>query len=305
MYYRARFYHPALGRFISADTIVPEPGQPQDFNRYSYVQNNPLRYIDPSGHRICEGLDCEEPEVPAGWPPSLSTPTPDTSVAEALVGGMPDAYDLLEGGYNIVRGGIMINGGFYLAEGGTYAGQTLVYGTYAAKNAAGNFGLFGNPIGPSFTHAGAGHAALAGYMNVGEAVVGAVGHWTVAVGLGVVYGVDVYQYQWGSRRDVGLNSSEFAAAIIVDTVFQLGPPALGTAIGFAFFGPGGAVIGGGLGSIASAGLSFFARDAAIGLVDEYITGPIWNAESSYSGRYPENIPSCHRRTRRCHGTCSR
>jgi hypothetical protein len=52
MYYRARFYHPALGRFVSADTIVPEPGNPQDFNRYSYVQNNPINYVDPSGHAM-------------------------------------------------------------------------------------------------------------------------------------------------------------------------------------------------------------------------------------------------------------
>jgi len=48
--YRARYYHPALGRFISADPLVPEPGNPQALNRYAYVTNNPLRYTDPSGH---------------------------------------------------------------------------------------------------------------------------------------------------------------------------------------------------------------------------------------------------------------
>ncbi|MBC7251624.1 MAG: RHS repeat-associated core domain-containing protein [Anaerolineae bacterium] len=48
--YRARFYAPMLGRFISADTIVPEPGNPQALNRYSYVYNRPLVYVDPSGH---------------------------------------------------------------------------------------------------------------------------------------------------------------------------------------------------------------------------------------------------------------
>ena len=48
--YRARFYHPVLGRFISADTLVPEPGNPQALNRYAYVTNNPLRYTDPTGH---------------------------------------------------------------------------------------------------------------------------------------------------------------------------------------------------------------------------------------------------------------
>jgi RHS repeat-associated protein len=51
-FYNARYYDPALGRFISPDTLVPEPGNPQALNRYSYVLNNPLRFIDPSGH--CE-----------------------------------------------------------------------------------------------------------------------------------------------------------------------------------------------------------------------------------------------------------
>jgi RHS repeat-associated protein len=48
--YNARLYDPVLGRFISADTIVPEPGNLQALNRYSYCLNNPLIYIDPSGN---------------------------------------------------------------------------------------------------------------------------------------------------------------------------------------------------------------------------------------------------------------
>jgi hypothetical protein len=46
----ARFYDSALGRWISADTIVPDPANPQSFNRYTYVNNRPLSYIDSSGH---------------------------------------------------------------------------------------------------------------------------------------------------------------------------------------------------------------------------------------------------------------
>jgi RHS repeat-associated protein len=49
-YYGARYYDPIIGRFISADTIVPNPANPQSLNRYSYCLNNPLKYIDPSGH---------------------------------------------------------------------------------------------------------------------------------------------------------------------------------------------------------------------------------------------------------------
>ena len=50
MYYGARYYDPALGMFLSPDTLVPEPGNPQSLNRYSYVLNNALRYTDPTGH---------------------------------------------------------------------------------------------------------------------------------------------------------------------------------------------------------------------------------------------------------------
>ncbi|PEZ06747.1 hypothetical protein CN326_09725 [Bacillus sp. AFS018417] len=49
-YMGARFYNPKLGRFLTPDTIIPELYQPQAWNRYSYVQNNPLRFIDPTGH---------------------------------------------------------------------------------------------------------------------------------------------------------------------------------------------------------------------------------------------------------------
>jgi len=49
-YYNARWYDAQLGRFTSADTIVPGPSNPQALNRFSYVRNNPFRYVDPSGH---------------------------------------------------------------------------------------------------------------------------------------------------------------------------------------------------------------------------------------------------------------
>jgi RHS repeat-associated protein len=49
-YMNARYYVPAIGRFASADTIVPDPASPQSFNRYSYSFNNPVKYKDPSGH---------------------------------------------------------------------------------------------------------------------------------------------------------------------------------------------------------------------------------------------------------------
>ncbi|MCX6153842.1 MAG: RHS repeat-associated core domain-containing protein, partial [Candidatus Kapabacteria bacterium] len=45
-----RLYDPALGRFLSTDNYVQSPDNPQNYNRYTYCLNNPLKYTDPSGN---------------------------------------------------------------------------------------------------------------------------------------------------------------------------------------------------------------------------------------------------------------
>lgn len=65
MDYKARFYSPVLNRFIQPDTIVPNPMNPQAFNRFSYVTNRPINFNDPTGHAYCDYInnqnreDCE------------------------------------------------------------------------------------------------------------------------------------------------------------------------------------------------------------------------------------------------------
>ena len=51
-YYNARWYDPELGRFIQADTIIPGAGNSKSYDRFTYVNYNPIKYIDPSGHCI-------------------------------------------------------------------------------------------------------------------------------------------------------------------------------------------------------------------------------------------------------------
>ena len=52
MQYNARYYDPALGTFVSPDSLVPDPGMVIDYNRFLYVRGNPIGYTDPFGHDL-------------------------------------------------------------------------------------------------------------------------------------------------------------------------------------------------------------------------------------------------------------
>ena len=51
-YYKARYYDPEIGRFLTRDTWEGNYKRPQSLNRYVYCMNNPLRYADPTGNRL-------------------------------------------------------------------------------------------------------------------------------------------------------------------------------------------------------------------------------------------------------------
>jgi len=48
-YLRARYYHPALGRFLTPDSIVPDAADGQAWNAYAYAYNDVVNRVDPSG----------------------------------------------------------------------------------------------------------------------------------------------------------------------------------------------------------------------------------------------------------------
>ena len=58
-YLRARYYDAEIGRFLSEDTYTGQVTDPLSLNFYIYCKNNPIRYIDPTGHATYQigGLD--------------------------------------------------------------------------------------------------------------------------------------------------------------------------------------------------------------------------------------------------------
>ncbi|GAP16103.1 protein containg RHS repeat-associated core domain [Longilinea arvoryzae] len=62
-FYNARFYDPYLSRWIQPDSIIPNVYYPQDWDRFSYVKGNPIKYNDPSGHCVWDGCVLETAAV--------------------------------------------------------------------------------------------------------------------------------------------------------------------------------------------------------------------------------------------------
>jgi RHS repeat-associated protein len=65
-YFAARFYDPSLGRFITEDSYNGTKTDPLSMNRYSYAVENPIKYVDPTGHCI--------PKYGCGPPPPPQLP---------------------------------------------------------------------------------------------------------------------------------------------------------------------------------------------------------------------------------------
>ncbi|MGC4085514.1 MAG: RHS repeat-associated core domain-containing protein [Vicinamibacterales bacterium] len=64
-YFGARYYQSQTGRFTSVDPVLDMKGalvDPQQWNRFVYVRNNPLRYVDPDG-RCSKPADQKEGET--------------------------------------------------------------------------------------------------------------------------------------------------------------------------------------------------------------------------------------------------
>ena len=87
VYLRARFYEPEMNRFSQKDIVRGSITNPNSLNRYSYVQNDPINFVDPSGQLF--------ERVKSGWNKfttkvkSWFTPTPKEPKVDAVTGAAP------------------------------------------------------------------------------------------------------------------------------------------------------------------------------------------------------------------------
>ena len=66
-----RMYDPLMSSFLSVDAYVQSPDNSQNFNRYAYCLNNPLKYVDPTGWRMVGGGVGNSTQGPSGWGKNL------------------------------------------------------------------------------------------------------------------------------------------------------------------------------------------------------------------------------------------
>jgi RHS repeat-associated protein len=103
-FFNARWVDPVLGRFAQADTLVPEPGNPQAWDRYAFVYNNPIRYSDPTGNIPCiEGYRCQNNQQsesdddlsePKSKPDTPFTPITSTNSFDIQDGGTSSTVNI-------------------------------------------------------------------------------------------------------------------------------------------------------------------------------------------------------------------
>jgi RHS repeat-associated protein len=146
-YYNARYYSPDLGQFISPDTLVPDPSNVQDYNRYMYVRGNPMNAVDPSGYfcvpvvnmgTTCQGSTDWDAVQSSLDVAGVADPTPISDGVNAVISVARGNY--MDAGLSAVAIvpyiGDLAKGGKYLDEaaaGARWVGDKADEGWQAAK----------------------------------------------------------------------------------------------------------------------------------------------------------------------------
>jgi RHS repeat-associated protein len=222
-HYGARFYSPKLGRFLSADTIVPGYANPQNLNRYSYTINNPIRYIDPTGHRYIIDNDKSGNPILAPWQPSNNNNNnkkKNDDDGDGSGGNDSNEIVLNLDTRNICNYGDCDAAATFLGMAGTAADSAalLINGAFAAG--ADVAFVAGTAIGGPQTGIAA-YFAMVGLYKLGSFIpntIGTVGGLLWAV-QGVTTGDTYFDYTVAYTSNLQLASTSVSASIAQDTVW--------------------------------------------------------------------------------------
>ncbi|MBL4709914.1 MAG: VCBS repeat-containing protein [Flavobacteriales bacterium] len=150
-YFNARFYNPALGRFITADTRLAGGAlQPDSRNPYAFGLNNPVTYSDPSGHSVWHWIKHHEKSINVM----------DLAVVEVIAGAALTTVDP-QAGAALIGGGMQL--GIYDAS--TSPNKLTMKGAMKAEAQGLIAGFVSGGVGEMF-EAGAGAAEVG--MDAGE-----------------------------------------------------------------------------------------------------------------------------------------
>ena len=157
IYANARYYDPKIGRFITPDTFVQAPDDPQSHNRYAYARNNPVKFIDPTGNGFWIFLF---------WLVVIAA-TVNVTI-QAAMGNVRSVGDLAKAALvGAVAGALAAAGGAALGAIGVKAGLMLTLGEIAVGSGSSYVanGVDNSLNGRSFNQGG-GWAALGGGAGV-------------------------------------------------------------------------------------------------------------------------------------------
>ncbi len=178
-----RIYDPVLCRFLSPDNYVQNTTDPQNFNKYSYALNNPLKYTDPSGEAIftilsaifCPALLPIAIQTDIGW------------ISGGIRGAGTNDMSFWDGAW---RGAITgaVGGTLSMVGGGPFVAN-VAWGMLEGAITGGlDAALWGNDIGPGMLYG----AAIGGVFAAGTSGIEAYGNYRKGYGFRTDEGVINY-----------------------------------------------------------------------------------------------------------------